>query len=321
MLSIVYRMNNYKILSVLGEGQFASVWAARHVCTGKTVALKLIRIATNYRQSYENISTNFSIRRVILREIGTLCHLPLSTYIIRMREYFVYNLFIVIVFDKMECNLSDFCRNKILGATEIANIAMEIAYGLKHVHTNHLIHRDLKPANILISGRGQVKISDFGISRVVNEATHSFGNSSKDYTNAVVSRWYRAPELLTGSKTYSNSIDLWSLGCVLAELWLGNTLLCGKSDIEQLSLASNLYHPVSKFGHMEGNNYCNSDSPPVATLIRVLHRRITKTKSESCPQPLVELISGLLSWKPENRLPLLSFLEKIRNVWVPCLVL
>ena len=89
--------------------------------------------------------------------------------------------------------------------------------GLNYLHDQNIIHRDIKPANILYNNQGIVKIADFGLARYFNSGLNN-------YTNRVVTLWYRAPEILLGSKNYSNKIDIWSMGCFFVELLINKPL-------------------------------------------------------------------------------------------------
>jgi serine/threonine protein kinase len=94
--------------------------------------------------------------------------------------------------------------------------------GMIYLNQKNIIHRDIKGANILISDKGIVKIADFGLARY-----HEPWNKKIQYTNKVVTLWYRAPELLLGAKYYTDTVDMWSLGCVFAEMFLGRVLFPG----------------------------------------------------------------------------------------------
>lgn len=96
---------------------------------------------------------------------------------------------------------------------------IQIIKGISYLHSKNVIHRDIKGANILISSEGVVKLADFGLARVYYP-----NNKHVRYTNKVVTLWYRAPELLLGSNNYSDTVDVWSLGCVFAEMFLGDVL-------------------------------------------------------------------------------------------------
>lgn len=96
-----------------------------------------------------------------------------------------------------------------------------------------ILHRDMKAANLLISNKGVLQIADFGLARMFYEDPPD-GELGKEYTNMVVTRWYRPPELLLGERRYTSAIDLWGVGCILAEMYKGKPILQGQSDIDQL---------------------------------------------------------------------------------------
>jgi len=94
---------------------------------------------------------------------------------------------------------------------EVKCLMMQLLSGVAYLHANWVIHRDLKTSNILYTNRGQLKICDFGLAR-------QYGEPLKPYTQLVVTLWYRAPELLLGQRKYSTPVDVWSCGCIMAEL-------------------------------------------------------------------------------------------------------
>ena len=108
----------------------------------------------------------------------------------------------------------------------IKSFMYQIFDGVAYCHSKKIIHRDLKPQNLLIEKSGKVKIADFGLAR-------SFSIPIRAYTKEVLTLWYRAPELLLGNSEYSISVDIWSIGCIFAEMYLKRPLFQGESEMEQ----------------------------------------------------------------------------------------
>lgn len=116
----------------------------------------------------------------------------------------------------------------ILTTANIKSYIIQTLQGLEYLHTNWILHRDLKPNNLLVNANGLLKIGDFGLAKL-------YGSPNRINTHQVVTRWYRAPELLFGAKQYSVCIDMWAAGCILAELLLRVPFLPGESDLDQLT--------------------------------------------------------------------------------------
>jgi len=113
--------------------------------------------------------------------------------------------------------------------SEIKTIMLQITSATSYLHSNFILHRDLKTSNILLSNRGTIKLADFGMARYTS-------NPPPRLTQLVVTLWYRAPELLLGSLEYGSEIDIWSLGCIFAELLTLIPLFQGKNEVSHLSL-------------------------------------------------------------------------------------
>jgi cell division cycle 2-like protein len=111
---------------------------------------------------------------------------------------------------------------------EIKTIMLQLLSAIDFLHSNWIVHRDLKTSNLLMNNRGQVKVADFGLAR-------SFGSPLGRMTQLVVTLWYRAPELLLGETKYNIAIDMWSIGCIFAELLNNDPLFKGRGEMDQLA--------------------------------------------------------------------------------------
>ncbi|XP_074595217.1 cyclin-dependent kinase 7-like [Brevipalpus obovatus] len=213
--------SRYEKVKFLGEGQFANVYKAFDNRTGDFVAVKKIKLG-NREEAKDGIN------RTALREIKLLQELSHEN-IIGLLDVFGHRSNISLVFDFMETDLERIIKDTkfVLTPAIVKSYMLMTLKGLEYLHMNWILHRDLKPNNLLIDEKGIIKIADFGLAR-------SFGSPTRLFTNQVVTRWYRAPELLFGATRYGTGVDIWALGCILAELLLRIPLLPGDTDLDQL---------------------------------------------------------------------------------------
>ncbi|CAM4558570.1 unnamed protein product, partial [Lepidochelys olivacea] len=216
------RAKRYEKLDFLGEGQFATVYKARDKNTNQIVAIKKIKLG--HRSEAKD-----GINRTALREIKLLQELS-HPNIIGLLDAFGHKSNISLVFDFMETDLEVIIKDSSLVLTQshIKAYMLMTLQGLEYLHQHWILHRDLKPNNLLLDENGVLKLADFGLAK-------SFGSPNRVYTHQVVTRWYRAPELLFGARMYGVGVDMWAVGCILAELLLRVPFLPGDSDLDQLT--------------------------------------------------------------------------------------
>ncbi|KAF0982569.1 hypothetical protein FDP41_011499 [Naegleria fowleri] len=214
-----YLMENYTIIEKIGEGTFGVVLKAKRKADGKVVALKKIRIR---KQEYEDFPKN------VIREAKSLQHVNHNN-VLRLYEVFVNGSSLVLSLEYMKTDLAKIIKSQKTPFQEshIKCIMLMLLKGLNNCHTNNIMHRDIKPANLLFNSYGELKLGDFGL------ATLYLGND-QSYSHQVATRWYRAPELLYGSRSYNYKVDIWAAGCVMAELYNLSPLFTGENDIDQL---------------------------------------------------------------------------------------
>lgn len=175
------------------------------------------------------------INRTALREIKLLQELS-HPNVIGLLDVFGHRSNVSLVFDYMDTDLEVIIKDSsiVLTLAHIKAYMLQTFLGLEYLHVHWILHRDLKPNNLLINSKGVLKIGDFGLARF-------FGSPSRVYTHQVVTRWYRAPELLFGARNYATGVDVWATGCVFAELLLRTPLFPGESDLDQLDKIFQLF--------------------------------------------------------------------------------
>ncbi|XP_043275798.1 cyclin-dependent kinase 20-like [Venturia canescens] len=214
-------MERYTVTGRIGEGAHGVVLKATNNDTGQEVALKKVLL----KRIEDGIPTS------IVREVKTLQELK-HPYIIELLDAFPFGLDFVMVFEYMPSGLWETLKDNDnpLTVPQTKCYMKMLLEGVAYMHKKHIMHRDLKPANLLINSQGLLKIADFGLARLM------WQDSSKAYSHQVATRWYRAPELLYGARFYSDSIDMWSVGCIFGEMLNNSPLFPGETDIEQLAI-------------------------------------------------------------------------------------
>lgn len=250
-------VEDFSCLNRIEEGTYGVVYRARDKKTDEIVALKRLKM--------EKEKEGFPITS--LREINTLLKAQ-HMNIVTVREIVVGSNMdkIYIAMDYVEHDMKSLMETMkqpfLVG--EVKTLMMQLLRGVQHLHDNWIIHRDLKTSNLLLSHKGILKIGDFGLAR-------EYGEPLKEYTPIVVTLWYRAPELLLGTKEYSTAIDIWSVGCIMAEFLTQKAIWQGKSEIDQLQkIFKDLGTPTEKIwpGVMElpGMKKCTFTEYPYNTL-------------------------------------------------------
>lgn len=212
----ILKMNRYTVTKQLGDGTYGSVLLATCIETNEKVAIK--KMKKKYYSWDECLN---------LREVKSLRKLNHAN-IVKLKEVIRENDQLFFVFEFMKENLYQMMkdRDKLFPESVIRNVIYQILQGLAFMHKHGFFHRDLKPENILCSGPDCCKIADFGLAREIR--------SRPPYTDYVSTRWYRGPEVLLRSTNYNSPIDIWAVGCMMAELYTLRPLFPGSSEIDQI---------------------------------------------------------------------------------------
>ncbi|KAI4103003.1 MAG: hypothetical protein L6R37_004085 [Teloschistes peruensis] len=211
--------SSFQQLEKLGEGTYATVFKGRNRQTGELVALKEIHL-----DSEEGTPST------AIREISLMKELKHEN-IVSLHDVIHTENKLMLVFEYMDKDLKKFMDSRGQGGqldyVTIKSFMYQLLNGIAFCHQNRVLHRDLKPQNLLINNKGQLKLADFGLAR-------AFGIPVNTFSNEVVTLWYRAPDVLLGSRTYNTSIDIWSAGCIMAEMYTGRPLFPGTTNEDQL---------------------------------------------------------------------------------------
>ncbi|KAK4760486.1 hypothetical protein SAY87_005379 [Trapa incisa] len=291
MLQGCRSVDEFERLNKIDEGTYGVVYRARDKKTGEVVALKKVKMEKE-REGFPLTS---------LREINILLsfHHP---SIVDVKEVVVGSNLdsIFMVMEYMEHDLKGLMESmkQPFSQSEVKCLMLQLLEGVKYLHDNWVLHRDLKTSNLLLNNRGELKICDFGLAR-------QYGSPLKPYTHLVVTLWYRAPELLLGAKQYSTAIDMWSLGCIMAELLSKEPLFNGKAEFDQLDKIfktlgtpnENIWPGFSKLPGVKVN-FVNHQY----NLLRKKFPPTSFTGSPVLSDAGFDLLNKLLTYDPEKRI-------------------
>ncbi|KAF5901165.1 serine/threonine-protein kinase MAK isoform X1 [Clarias magur] len=272
-------MNRYTTLKQLGDGTYGSVLMGRNNESGELVAIK--RMKRKF-YSWEECMN--------LREVKSLKKLNHAN-VVKLKEVIRENDQLYFVFEYMKENLYQLMknRNKLFPESVIRNITFQILQGLSFIHKHGFFHRDIKPENLLCMGPELVKVADFGLAREIR--------SQPPYTDYVSTRWYRAPEVLLRSSVYSSPIDMWAVGCIMAELYTLRPLFPGNSEVDEIFKICQVLGTVKKTDWLEGHQLAASMNfrfpQCVPTPLKTL---IPNASTEA-----LTLMKDLLHWDPKKR--------------------
>ncbi|OMJ68888.1 hypothetical protein SteCoe_33525 [Stentor coeruleus] len=206
----------YEPVEVLGHGAYGRVYKARDIEKNTYIAMKKMNIDLER----EGVPTT------TLREVALLKELN-HMHIVKLFDVVVTEKKLFLIFEFLDKDLRKVLDESPLNGEQIRKIMGQILDALVFCHSRRFMHRDLKPENILIDTELNIKLADFGLAR-------AYQIPGKPYTNEVQTLWYRAPEVLLGCEQYSVSIDMWSVGCIFAELMRWRPMFQGTSALNQV---------------------------------------------------------------------------------------
>lgn len=281
----------------IGYGAFGVVWAVTDPRDGKRVALKKL----------PNVFSNVIAAKRVFRELKMLFHYRhenvLKALDILQPPHNI-SLFqeIYLICELMQSDLHKIIVSpQPLSLDHVKVFLYQILRGLKYIHSSGVIHRDIKPGNLLVNSNCCLKICDFGLARKIDPS------SRRNMTLEVVTQYYRAPELLMGATRYSSAIDVWSVGCIFAELLSRRILFQASSPVVQLDLIIDLLGTPPE---SELKSACG----PARRHVLSQPRKVPQLNSlyrlnSSAPHHAIDLLSHFLTWSPDKRVSIQSALD------------
>ncbi|KAG7392281.1 hypothetical protein PHYPSEUDO_001385 [Phytophthora pseudosyringae] len=301
-------MDAYEKLECIGAGTYGQVYMAKDKATGEVVAIKKIRSLNEVQ----------GLPVTTIREIKVLKCLN-HPNIVDMKEVVVSSEnddddaeftdkdepldychgSIYLVLEYLEHDLTGLIdRQHPFDDTEIKCLMKQLLDVMKYMHSIDIIHRDIKCSNLLMTKDHMLKVADFGLARSLR--------GDQLFTNKVVTLWYRPPELLLGATSYDASIDMWSIGCVFAELYIGHPIFQGKTELEQITKIFDICGTPTTESWPDYKFLTHSSTfvpeKPKPKRLREYLMRETTARKRILPKGALELIEALLVLDPEQRL-------------------
>ncbi|XP_045157371.2 serine/threonine-protein kinase ICK-like isoform X3 [Mercenaria mercenaria] len=272
-------MNRYTVTKQLGDGTYGSVLLATCIETNEKVAIK--KMKKKYYSWDECLN---------LREVKSLRKLNHAN-IVKLKEVIRENDQLFFVFEFMKENLYQMMkdRDKLFPESVIRNVVYQILQGLAFMHKHGFFHRDLKPENLLCSGPDCCKIADFGLAREIR--------SRPPYTDYVSTRWYRAPEVLLRSTNYNSPIDIWAVGCIMAEMYTLRPLFPGSSEIDEIFKICTVLGTPKQDDWDEGFRLASAMNFRWPQCVP----QNLKTLIPNASQEAIHLMKDMMHWNPQKR--------------------
>ncbi|XP_066249155.1 cyclin-dependent kinase 4 [Euwallacea similis] len=285
--------STYEAINKIGRGAYGTVYRAKNKHTGQEVALKKVCIPL----TEDGIPMNTLREIALLKQLNAYDHPNIVKLLdICHGQQMGSDLMMFLVFEHVAQDLAMYIEKHPKGfqTTEIRNLSREIVKGVDFLHSNRIVHRDLKPQNLLVTSSGHIKLADFGLAK-----TYDY---EMKLTSVVVTLWYRAPEVLLGLP-YATPVDIWSIGCIMVELYTRKPLFCGKSENEQLGEVLRI------LGKPPKNEWPEKNIPIKWSSFHITEKVELKTVAPNMCETALGLVTKMLAFDPDKRVTALEALN------------
>ncbi|KAK7517717.1 SLT2-like MAP kinase protein [Phyllosticta citricarpa] len=299
----------YTVTKELGQGAYGIVCAAQNNQTGEGVAIKKVT----------NVFSKKILAKRALREIKLLQHFRghrnitclYDMDIPRPENFNECYLYEGMYTQLMECDLAAIIRSgQPLTDAHFQSFIYQILCGLKYIHSANVLHRDLKPGNLLVNADCELKICDFGLARGFSMDPEENAGYMTEY---VATRWYRAPEIMLSFQSYTKAIDVWSVGCILAELLGGKPFFKGRDYVDQLNqilhyLGTPNEETLSRIGSPRAQDYVRN--------LPYMPKVSFQTLFRNANPDALDLLDRMLAFDPSQRISVEEALEhRYLHIW------
>jgi cyclin-dependent kinase 2 len=276
----------YDLKEKIGEGTYGDVFKAVNKTDQRVVALKKIKLDNQ----------DEGVPSTAIREISVLKELDHDN-IVGLIDVVHFERSLWLVFEFLDQDLKKYLDSVSFVPPELVkSYVKQMLNGLLFCHSRRIIHRDLKPQNLLIDSTGKIKLADFGLAR-------AFCVPVRNYTHEVITLWYRAPEILLGCQAYSIPVDIWSTGCIFAEMVKKRPLFRGDSEIDQLH---KIFHIM---GTPDETVWPGVTSFPDYNPTFPSWKPQSLTKIVTADPMVVDLLTKMLQYEPSKRISAKKALE------------
>lgn len=277
----------YTDLKFIGEGAYGMVVSAFDHNTQTRVAIKKITPFEHQCFCQRTLREIKILSQFRHENIINIQEVMRAATIDQMKDIYIVQCL-------MECDLYKLLRHQRLTDEHICYFLYQILRGLKYIHSANVLHRDLKPSNLLLNTNCDLKICDFGLARIANPNKEHSGL----LTEYVATRWYRAPEIMLNARGYYKPIDIWSVGCILAEMIGGRPLFPGKHYIEQINLILDV---VGSPDEADLVSIVNERARNYISLLPVRQRTPWKKLYPQASDLALNMLDFLLTFNPNRR--------------------
>ncbi|VDK45490.1 unnamed protein product [Anisakis simplex] len=283
--------SKYKNLSYIGEGSYGMVVSALDATTQRRVAIKRMTPFSHSIFCQRTLREIQILSRMKHENIISIIEIIQPSCIQKMSTIYIVQEFMQTDLHKVLRSL----RGQRLSTEHICFFLYQILRGLKYIHSANVIHRDLKPSNLLVNDSCDLKICDFGLARVIDP--------SKDHSGAlteyVATRWYRAPEVMCSSKCYTKAIDVWSVGCILAEMFNNKPLFPAKNYVEHLQL---IFATIGSPSEDDLKSVANSSARSYIASMPVQQKQPWKKLYKDADSMALKLLDRMLTFDHNSRI-------------------